>query len=137
MAKVGHQLAGKGARVVAAGVQLKKSKWNCAQEGEKIDTSNFESDGTPQGMNGFIGLKWDFGGLFDAASNDFDSPPGIFPQDTFPDLYLYLSVAGAQFWNMPQALILSARNGVEARQGVTFDASGESNGLYTLPTGSF
>ena len=137
MAKVGHQLAGKGSRVQANGVNLNQAKWECGCDGEKIDSSNFESSGSPQGMVGFAGLKWSFGGLFDAAKNYYDSPPGIFPQDTFPNLNFYLSVIGNLFWAMPYALMLSTKNGVEAKGGVNFDASGESNGSFSFPTGSF
>lgn len=149
MAIAGIQLAGKGAGIDANGVSLSYAKWECTDESEKIDTTNFDSsDGAvPQGANGAVAsyaqatfgveaVKHNGSGLFDASLNPFDDPPAFYPTDDFADLTYYLNRIANIFWSFPVALLLSTTNGAEVRGAVSFAWSGESNGPFTRPTGS-
>lgn len=97
---------------------------------------NYESAGFDQGTIGVIGCEGDLKGLFNAAQNDFDSPPGFYPTDAFPGLTFYTNVTDAVFWSIPIARILSCKNGAPIRQAVTFEAAWKSNGSFSTPTGS-
>lgn len=136
MAIAGKQRAGKNARISANGTNLNYGKFDCNDKADKIDTTNFESTGQGQGTTGVETIEHSGSGLWDAGRNAFDSPPGIYPQDSFPNLKYYLNQTDNTFWNFPLALILSASNGAEVRGAVQFSWSGESNGPFNRPTGS-
>lgn len=125
---VGSFRAAKGSRVVVESSILNKSKWDVDLKGDDIDTTNFESEGIDQGTCGILSIDWNIGGLWDAAVNDLDDPPGLFPRDDLGEVDLYTNVLDATFWALPQNRVLSSKNGAEVRQAVTFDTSGKLNG---------
>lgn len=137
MAKTGHQISAKGARISANSTILNFAKWDVDDSADKIDTTNFESGGQGQGTVGIETCRHNGGGLWDAARNSYDSPPAIFPQETFPNMLYYLNAVANVFWNFPLALLLSTKNSAEVRGAVMFDWSGESNGPFSRPTGNF
>lgn len=136
MAIAGKQRAAKGSRIKANGATLNFGEWDTDDKADKLDGTNFESGGQGQGTTGIETVEYNAGGLWDAGKNAYDSPPGIYPQDSFANLYFYENVTDNVFWLFPLALILSAKNGASVREMVKFSWSGESNGPFTRPTGS-
>jgi hypothetical protein len=132
----GHFRAGKNSRVAGNGINILAEEWNNDFKADEIDTTNFESLGIYQGLTGVNECDWDFKGKWNAQVNIFDIPPGIFPQDLFPNLGFYENQSDNVFNFLPFALIFSAKNGAVVRQAVTWEASGKNNGSYTLATGS-
>lgn len=135
MSIAGTFRAGKGSAIQANGVFLTHNKFDGEETADKIPTENFESSAR-QGLTALPGCRFNCGGLFDAHKNPYDSPPGIFVQDEFPNLYLYTNFLDGVFFLFPLSLILSNKVGMPVREGVSFDWSGESNGTYSRPTGS-
>lgn len=137
MAAVGHQRAGKFSRVQVAAVNLRMANWKATYRGDDLDTTNMESGGTEQGTIGVIVIEWTLGGDWDASINAFDNPPGLYPRDDLGTIRFFENVADNVGYLIPASRVLSAENGAEVKQKVTFSASGKSQGLGTVPpTGS-
>ena len=133
----GDMRPGKGSRVQANGVNMPQTDWRASFRGDDLDSSNFEAQGFEQGLIGFQVLESSTNGWWNAVQNPLDGPPGIFPQDLFPNTLYYTNVADAVFWFQPFMRILSCENGgVNARGLVPFGWSGKSNGTFAQPTGS-
>jgi hypothetical protein len=133
----GHARAGKGSRVQANGVNMMQTDWRAIWRGDDLDTSNFEAQGFEQGMIGFQVIEFNSNGWWNAAVNPLDAPPGIFPQDLFPNQFFFTSTGDGSFWFLPFSRILSCENGgVNAKGLVPFAWSGKSNGSFSVPTGS-
>jgi hypothetical protein len=133
MPVTGAARSGKGSRISANGTNLNQSEWNTDFKGDDLDTTVFESQGYDEGTIGIEGVDWDFKGRWDAIQNFYNSPPGIFPQDQYPNLIFYESVSDNVFWLVTLARILSAKNGATVRGLVTFESSGKSNGSFVIP----
>lgn len=136
MAVVGKFRAAKNARVKVGNTNLNMATWDTTLHGDDIDLVHFECGGADQGTVGIIGLDYNLGGNWDAGRNAYDSPPGLYPRDDLASLAFYENVADNVFFSVPIARVLSARNGAQVRQAVTFQASGKSNGTVVYPTGS-
>jgi hypothetical protein len=132
---IGKQRAGKGSRAQFNGTNLQNTDWNLNIEGDDLDTSHFESAGNEQGTIGFTVAKWDTKGNWNAGGNLYDTP-GIFPRDDMANVKFYENVTDNVGHTLPVARVLAAQNGAQAKQFVTFGASGKSNGSYTIATGS-
>jgi hypothetical protein len=132
----GVQISGKTSRISADSTVLSLAKFNVVEEGQDIDTVNFDSDGFGEGILGIQFLRWTLGGLWDAGTNPLDDPPGIYVRDDLPDLILYLNVSDDQAYTMDYARVRSSTVGTDVHGAATFDASGMSQGEYILPEGS-
>lgn len=128
--------AGKGSRVSVNGTNLNLAEWDVDMSSDDLDTTTFESGGMEEGTVGIQVAKWDMKGRWDASKNFFDSPPALYPQDSFPNLQFYENVSDNVYWMFPFARILSSKNGATVRGLVTFEASGKSNSSFMTPTGS-
>lgn len=129
---IGEWYASKGSRIEADSVIMYQSEWSVDDKADPLDLTMFETDGEEMLTTGIEGLDYNCGGNFRADVNAF-SAPGIFPQDSFPNLLLYLNVAGGSFWEMPFAAILSANNGTNVKQLVTFKWAGRSQPGWSRP----
>lgn len=85
-----------------------------------------------------MGCDLKFGGDWDAHTNPYGQPPGLYPRDDLAGLIFYESRDGLDniFYNFPFARIRSSVNGGEVHGKVTFNTSGKSQGIFTIPTGS-
>lgn len=132
----GKQRAGKNSRVKVGATVLNFAEWSVNIKGDDLDTTNFEDGGRETGTIGVDVCEWSLKGDWDAGNNWIDpDPPGFVPRDDLEDLRLIVNVADDVFWDFPVSRVLSATNSTQVRGKVSFDASGKSNGAYTLPTG--
>jgi hypothetical protein len=133
---VGKFRSGKGGRVSMNATLLKTQDWSVNDKCDRLDTTCFETNGQEQLLTGIEGIEISIKGDWNAQTNAFDSPPGIYPQDAFPNVLLYENIADAVFWNVPFMCILSANNGAQVRGKVTFSFDGAGQPGWTRPTGS-
>lgn len=132
----GIQRSGKTSALLADSVTMAMSKWNVTEEGDDLDTVNFESEGLGEGILGIQRLRYTAGGAWDAGVNSIDSPPGIYVRDDLPNLNLVLNTTDSTFYYMPYARVRSATVGTDVKGLVTFDWAGMSQGIYGVPSGS-
>lgn len=131
----GIQRSGKESRIECESTILALAKFNVVEEGQDLDTVNFESDGLGEGILGITFLRWTLGGAWDAGTNPLDDPPGLYPRDDLPNLILTLNVTDATTYEMPFARVRSSTVGTDVKGLVTFDAAGMSQGDYSIPEG--
>jgi len=130
---------GKNARVqVGAGPTImKKSDWTNTLSGEDADDTNFESGGNEEGQVGITRIEWTLKGNWDLAANPYDNPPGFYPRNDLATLKFFPSQSNTGIFNLlPLARVLSTAVNCNVKQNVTVDASGRSQGPYTLATGN-
>lgn len=139
----GKQRAGKTARVLVGGTALTYSSWDITFEGDDLETTNFESWNTPaqqtykEGILGPIECSSvRFGGDWDAGTNPFGSPPGLYPRDDLASVSMYESRLDATFWSFQYIRVRSANNSAKVGDKVLFDVSGKSQGPFTFPVAS-
>ncbi len=132
---VGLQRSGKGSRIIFNDVILLQGEWRAGFRGDDLDTTHFESQGFEQGLIGIEVCEFNSTGNWDANNNVIDSPPGIYPQDLAPNIYMYTNVSDNVFWFLPFSRLISTENGSTVRGLVTFNFNGKSNGGFTPPTG--
>lgn len=138
----GSQRAGKTSRVGVGATFLTFASWKANATGADLSTVNFESynaaaaESFDEGIMGPLACDVSFGGDFDAGTNPFDDPPGLYPRDDLAALSLYASRIDATLWAFPYVRLRSANNGAEASGKVTFDCSGKNQGPFTYPAGS-
>lgn len=119
--------------MVVTGTRLVDNKWSVDENGDDLDTVNFESSGVEEGIQGIQGCEISFGGDWNAHQNPFTDPPGLYPRDNLSQTYLYNNVTDASFWRFPYMRVRSARNSTEVRGKVSFESGGKSQGAYTRP----
>lgn len=134
----GSQRSGKNSRISigTANTILKFARWTTNWRGDDLDTVNFSSAGKGEGLLGIDQVEISMGGDWDAARNSFDDPPGIYPRDDLKTVKLFENVIDNVGWSFPYMRVRSANNGTEVRGKVTFEASGMSQGTFTVPTGN-
>lgn len=77
------------------------------------------------------------GSDWDASINSYDSPPGLYPRDDLGAVKLYENLTDNVFHNIAANRVISAENGAEVKQKVSYSASGKSQGnALTAATGS-
>lgn len=132
----GKQRSGKNSRIKVAAQNLTFAKFSVTFKGDDLDTVNFESNGVDEGILGIIGAEYSAGGDWDAGTNPFDAPPGIYPRDDLATVKFYNNVADNTFWNFPYLRVRSAVNSSEVKGKVAFEWSGMNQGSFFNPTGS-
>ena len=131
----GIQRSGKNSAAIVTATVLAMAKWTLTFKGVDLDTMNFTSAGYQEGILGPIGLEWSLGGLWDAGTNPNADPPGLYPRDNLQDVQLVVNVADATAYEMTYARVRSAVTGTTVTTAVAFDASGMSQGPFTIPVG--
>jgi len=127
--------AGKSGRIICgpASAILFANEWAVQDEADKLDTTSFETNGQEQLLTGIEGLGIDIKSDWNAGTNQSVSPPGIYPQDLFPNTALYENIADATFWNVPYMCILSAQNSANVRQKVIYNFAGRAQPGWARP----
>lgn len=128
--------SGKTGRTTVNAQTIKNNEWDVTYRGADLDTTNFESNGYEEGLTGLIGADWTIKGDWDAGVNPYDNPPGLYPRDDGVNMVLYPKVADNKPFTFPLWRCDSTRVGVRTDGKVTFDASGKSQGSFSIPTGS-
>lgn len=133
----GYQRSGKNTRITITGVNLTMASWNIDLEGDDLNSRNFESSGFDQGIIGFIKCRWQLSGDWDAGTNPFENPPGLYPRSNLGNVLFWTSTSDKVAWQFPFLRVLKARNSAVTNRGkVHFEASGISNGQFYYPLGS-
>lgn len=143
--------SGKAGRITIDGTALALSSWSVSENGQDLDTTNFENwtnaygstgttpDGVDQGRSfttGLIGTetaKFDISGYWDAANPPFEDPPSLYVSDDGGPLLLYINRTDATCYTFPVIRITQSKIDVSPDKIVTFSISGESQGPYTRP----
>ncbi len=141
----GSQRAAKTCQVNIQNTVLAFSSWDTTLEGESFDTTNFTSynlaDGNlpntfDEGILGKIMCGGSYGGDWDAGTNPFGDPPGLYPRDDLPDVSFYESVLDVILWTFPYQRIINSTNGGDIGGKVTFKSSFKNQGPFLYPTSS-
>ena len=145
----GHFKAGKGGRIAVGATFLTLDTYEINFNTDWIDTTNFESLGIhPAGgvgttttfEQGTFGVLWNhysFSGKWDAQQPKYDTPPALYPRDDLASVKIYENTGDGDFWNYPFSIVVTTRNGARVRDAITWDASLQSNGNFSCPTGTF
>lgn len=135
----GTQVSGKKSRLSVNGTFLKKNRFSVTYRGDDLDTTNFESTnnnvyGYDEGIIGVIGVDYSAGGDWDAA-NVPTNAPGIYPREDLQSVNMYPDGRdeAATLWSLAYSRVISATNSTEIRGKVTFEWSGKSQGVFTIP----
>jgi hypothetical protein len=136
----GTQCSGKLSRVtIGSGsggtIILNAKGCDITEQGEDIDTTNFEAQGYDTGIIGIQSMTFDVKSDFDLGLNMYNVP-GIYPRSDLPNFTAYENVIDGETWSAALCRILSSRNGMPIRGAVSFDFNGKSNGVYINAGGS-
>lgn len=131
----GKQLAGKNSKILVDNTVMNHSSWLANYRTGDIDLTNFDSATNSEGIKTLNKVELSFGGDWDALSNPYDDPPGLFPRDDLPNLKFYHEATGTVLWDFEFARIRSASNGAEVRGKINFSCSGMSQGAFLIPAG--
>jgi len=138
----GKQRSAKTSRVIVANTPLTFASWEVTLSGEDLPTVNFESwnqalqQSFDEGIMGVLGAEIKFGGDWDAGTDPFGSPPGLFPRDDLGPVQFYTSRLDNILWAFTYIRLRSSTNGGEVHGKVTFTCSGKNQGPFQYPTGS-
>jgi hypothetical protein len=138
----GKQRAMKAAQITVGGTALTFASWEIVLNIDDYSTVNFESwddaeqESFDEGISGIFGCDIKFGGDWDAGTNFFDDPPGLFPRDDLADVEFVENVDDAVQWTFPFIRLRSSTNGGDIHNKVAFNCSGKNQGIFELPTGS-
>ncbi len=147
---IGSFRSGKGGRFRFDNTNLKGRKWSVAEEGNDLDTTNFEcftedygSTGAGGGRSftqGLIGLETascNYEGSWDAATNPFDDPPAIYARDDGPLCQLYINQVDNNYYEFAETRVLTASVDCAVDGLVSFNFSFKNQGPWSRPAGSF
>lgn len=114
-------------------------KWGITEKGEVVDTSGFESGGFTTGLIGNRTCEFNFEGVWDAAVNWQDDPPGLYVRHNLQNLTLFLDSVDGTNYGFPYAIISQAAFQVQyaPSQAILYTVTGQSQGPYSLTTGSY
>ena len=110
--------------------------------GDDLDTVNFESYNAAAGQTfdeGILGVynaAIKFGGDWDAGTNPFDDPPGLFPRDNLAGVQFQESRLDLVGWAFGYIRLRTANNSAVVRGKVEFNVDGKNQGPFNLPAGS-
>jgi len=141
--------SGKNGKIVIQGVGYALNHWEVTETGEVLDTNNFEcftqDFGTgligggrsfSQGMIGFESADFTISGVWNAAQNPFEEPPGLYVSDLGPELILYINESDGTNYTFANTIISSTSVTTDATGAVSFSATGKNQGSYIRPTGN-
>lgn len=130
----GHFRAGKSSRSQVGGNNLTMAEWSASYKGVDLPVTNFESNGFEEGIIGVFSLEWSLSGNWNAAQNPNASPPILFPTDSGVNMNLYVNTSDNTSYQMPAYRVFSGDAKTSAIGIVTFNATGHSQGTFTVPT---
>jgi hypothetical protein len=132
----GWQRSGKNSRIVCGSAQTEivTATYDVTWDVNDLNTVNFSSNGIDEGISGIMKSAWGFRGDWDASpTGTFRTPPALYPQDYLPDLIIIPNFDDDESWEYPYARVRSAKNGSDANNKVTFEASGMNQGEFYVP----
>src|SRR5262245_25363193 len=138
----GKQRSAKTSRILINTQPLAFASWEVNLTGDDLDTVNFESYNVPlaqtfdEGILGVYNAAIRFGGDWDAGTNPYDDPPGLFPRDNLANVSFQESRLDLVGWTFPYIRLRTATNGGQVRGKVTFNCDGKNQGPFGFPTGS-
>ena len=137
----GKQRAAKTSRVGVGATFLCFSSYSATLEGEDFVTVNFESYNVAagqtydEGILGKIMSKVSFGGDWDAGTNPYGTPPGLYPRDDLANVTLFASRLDGTDWAYPYLRVRTTTNSGDVGGKVTFSVGSAMNqGPFTFPT---
>ncbi len=139
----GKQRAAKASRIKVGQTILAFSSWDVKLNINDLVTVNFTSylpNATPQpqsfdeGISGVLGADLTFGGDWDAGTNPYGDPPGLYPRDDLATVAFYENVTDNTSYAFPYVRLRAASNGAAIDQKVTFSCSGKNQGSFSIPT---
>lgn len=141
----GKQRAAKLSQVLVGQQSLAFASWGATLRIGEQPTVNFLSyvaSATPQpqtfdeSIGTIFGCDLKFGGDWDAGTNPYGSPPGLFPRDDLASLYFMVNRTDNTPYTFPYAALRTCENSGEITGKVLFSCSGKSQGSFTVPTNS-
>jgi hypothetical protein len=138
----GKQRSSKTSRITVQNLPLTFASWDITVRGDDLETTNFESyflaDNATysEGILGILSADVRFGGDWDAGTNPYTDPPGLYPRDDLPNVLMYESRLDNVGWNFPYVRIRGSTNGAKIKDKIVFDASGNNQGRFLFPAGS-
>lgn len=138
----GKQRSAKTSRVLVGAQALTFASWKAAMTGEDLSTVNFESYNTvaaetfDEGIYGPLKCDINFGGDWDAGTDPYGTPPGLYIRDDLANLYFYTSRIDVVFWTFTYARLRSTENSGDVGAKVIFNCAGMNQGRFIYPTGS-
>lgn len=133
MTTVSRFRSGKTGRVQSNGATVYLNKWSAKVTGDLQKVDNFESGGYHESVLGFEGCSWSVGGNWDATLDPYGDPPGLYPTDAGTSMKLYTSVSDGTFFSFPEYAVADGDAAADATGLVTFNANGESQGIFHTP----
>ena len=128
--------SGKLGRITIGGTIYALNKWDVDPEAEIGETTNFESGGYYQDDVGILKATGTAGGLWNARTNYFDSPPGIVAGALLSTIVFYISTVDNVFWSFPLLRVVGTPQTSEIKGWVSFSFKWNSFGSWAYPTGS-
>lgn len=139
----GKQRAMKTARVQVGGSYLTLASWKITVTAEDFPTVNFESynitdnETYDEGIHGALKASGSYGGDWDAGTNPFGVPPGLYIRDDLATVNMFMSRLDATQFTFPYQRLRSTDVGGDVGGKVTFNVGQFMNqGRFTYSTGS-
>lgn len=121
--------SGKTASIVANGVAVCGTQWECGYEGEDLESTCFLDNGVETGTIGIVHATFDLQWHWKIGQSPISGPPGLYPRD---DLQLSLGLpTGGGSWVFPVARVISSKMTAPVKGLVGGSTSGRSNGTFT------
>ena len=136
----GTQRSGKLSRVQIGNGSGGFATLNCkecdiTEQGDDIDTTNFEAQGYETGIIGIQSMTFNVKSDWDHGQNYY-SVPGIYPRSDLPTFKAFENQVDGETWTAALCRILSSQNGMPTKGAVSFNFNGKSNGQYVNASGS-
>lgn len=122
-------------KVTIGGSNVHVTKWTGVARADILDTSDSGGSGYKTNIAGLKSFTASFDGNYDASNPPFASPPNLNPGESLAFVLFLESASGGQIsgtGRLGEITVNSVVNGV-----VTFSANLESNGSFSLPTGTW
>jgi hypothetical protein len=88
-----------------------------------------------EGISGVLAANFRAGGDWDAGTNPYGVPPGLYPRDDGPQHQFYTSRLDNVFWNFNNYTRLrTSKVGAAVQDKVSFDYTGMNQGPFSAPT---
>ena len=108
-------------------------EWSVDEVGDEYEATSFENCG--YGDTGVATIQCDIRikGLWDSTRNPHNAPLSLNPSVVVPELRLYLSGLASPYWRFPYAIVTHGTTGAKVRQGIEYEITLKSKGVYYRP----
>ncbi len=116
---------------------LTAKKWTVTEKSDRLDSTNFESGGYAENVNGIRELTFsieldDNGAL---SYTDLGIYAGVIFSSSTP-LKLYLNGVNGPYWSIPNPFIESIGHNADVKSTLGLTIQGNATGTYSRPTGT-